>query len=150
MNITIEPGCAVGYMMAPSSKSMAHRLLICAGLCRGVSHIRCMDFNADVLATIACLRALGVVCDVDGDTVTVHGVDMKNAKPQEILDCHESGSTLRFFIPLALCMGKTIKFSGSERLFERPLDVYEKLCYDNGFEFRKSEASVTVCGKLKG
>jgi hypothetical protein len=51
-------------MMAPSSKSMAHRLLICAGLCQGVSHIRCMDFNADILATIACLRALGVVCVV--------------------------------------------------------------------------------------
>ena len=148
MNITIEPGCAVGYMMAPSSKSMAHRLLICAGLCQGVSHIRCMDFNADILATIACLRALGVVCDVDGDTVTVQGVDMKSAKPEDILDCHESGSTLRFFIPLALLGGETVRFTGTEKLLSRPLGVYAQLCAQHGFTYEKNPHFLEIQGKL--
>ncbi len=148
MNITIEPGCAAGYIMAPSSKSMAHRLLVCAGLCQGVSHIRCMDFNADVLATIACLRALGVVCQVDGDTVTVHGVDMKRAKPQDILDCHESGSTLRFFIPLALLSGETVRFTGTEKLLSRPLGVYAQLCARHGFTYEKNPHFLEIRGKL--
>ncbi len=148
MNITIEPGCAVGYMMAPSSKSMAHRLLICAGLCQGVSHIRCMDFNADILATISCLRALGVVCDVDGDTVTVQGVDMKSAKPEDILDCHESGSTLRFFIPLALLGGEAVRFTGTEKLLSRPLGVYAQLCAQHGFTYEKNPHFLEIQGKL--
>ena len=72
---------------------------------------------------------------------------MKTKNP--ILECRESGSTLRFFIPLALCMNQTVILKGSERLLERPLDVYENLCKENGFVFIKDKNSVTVCGNLK-
>ena len=80
MNVTIQPGRAVGYVTVPSSKSMAHRMLICAGLSSGTSQIGGIDLNEDILATIACLRALGADCSVSSDTVTVRGVDMKRAK----------------------------------------------------------------------
>ena len=148
MNITIEPGRAVGHVTAPSSKSMAHRLLICAGLCHGVSHIHGVDFNADILATIACLRALGVECHVDGDTVTVRGVDMKQVKPLDILNCHESGSTLRFFIPLALLCGEKVGFTGTEKLLSRPLEVYAQLCARRGFAYEKTLNFLEVQGRL--
>ena len=71
MNVSIRPGRPGGTVAAPPSKSMAHRLLICAGLSRGTSHISGVDLNEDILATIDCLRALGAKCTVNGDTVTV-------------------------------------------------------------------------------
>ena len=92
MTVTIRPSRAVGAVAAPSSKSMAHRMLICAGLSSGTSQIGGIDLNEDILATIACLRALGADCSVSGDTVTVRGVDMKRAKAMDILSCHESGN----------------------------------------------------------
>ena len=148
MNVTIQPGRAVGYVTVPSSKSMAHRMLICAGLSGGTSHIGGIDLNEDILATIACLRALGAECSVSGDTVTVRGVDMKSAKPMEILSCHESGSTLRFFIPLALLCGNKVSFTGTEKLLSRPLNIYADLCAQRGFTFAQNVSYVDVQGKL--
>ena len=84
----------------------------------------------------------------ENGTVTVNPEGFMK-QTESVLNCRESGSTLRFFIPLALCLGKRITLQGSKRLFERPLDVYEKLCADNGFEFEKGENSVTLCGKLE-
>ena len=67
---------------------------------------------------------------------------MKTETP--VLECRESGSTLRFFIPLALCIGRPVTLKGSERLFERPLTVYEELSKEKGFTFDKGKSSVTV------
>ena len=148
MNVTIQPGRAVGYVTVPSSKSMAHRMLICAGLSGGTSQIGGIDLNEDILATIACLRALGADCSVSGETVTVRGVDMKSAKAMDILSCHESGSTLRFFIPLALLSGNKVSFSGTEKLLSRPLSIYAQLCAQRGFTFTQNVSYVDVQGKL--
>ena len=87
MTVDIRPGRAQGVVSAPPSKSMAHRLLICAGLSDGVSHIRGVALSADIAATIDCLRALGAVCDVEGDTVTVRGADPRKAEPATALCC---------------------------------------------------------------
>ena len=105
MKVTIQPGKAAGTVAAPASKSMAHRQLICAGLAEGSSYIRGVDLNEDILATIDCLRSLGAECIIEGDGVRVVGADMRNAAPETALCCRESGSTLRFFIPLALVCG---------------------------------------------
>ena len=148
MTVTIRPSRAVGAVTAPSSKSMAHRMLICAGLSGGTSQIGGIDLNEDILATIACLRALGADCSVSGDTVTVRGVDMKSAKAMDILSCHESGSTLRFFIPLALLSGHKVSFSGTEKLLSRPLSIYAQLCAQRGFTFTQNVSYVDVQGKL--
>ncbi len=148
MKAIFKPCNLKGKVDAPPSKSMAHRYLICSALSKKKCTISGVDYNEDILATIDCLRAIGVKISVQGDIVTVEPDDFMGAT-SPILNCRESGSTLRFFIPLALCLGKEITFEGSERLFQRPLDVYEKLCSDNGFKFEKNGSSLTVCGELK-
>jgi len=148
MIVEIQPGRACGTVAAPPSKSMAHRLLICAGLAQGTSRISGVDFNEDILATIDCLRALGATCTVEGDTVTVCGTDVRRAQPKAALHCRESGSTLRFFIPLALLCGETTQFTGTQKLLSRPLGIYESLCQERGFVFRQSASQVEVRGKL--
>ena len=148
MKAIFRPCRLSGKVNAPPSKSMAHRYLVGAALSKEKCVISGVDFSEDILATIDCLKAMGVEIQIADDTVTVNAEGfMKSVS--DVMNCRESGSTLRFFIPLALCSGKKITLKGSPRLFERPLDVYEKLCADNGFEFRKNENSVTVCGNLK-
>lgn len=148
MKATFKPCRLKGRINAPPSKSMAHRYLIGAALTKEKCVISGVDYSEDILATIDCLKALGVGISIEKDSVTVNPASFIKT-PLTALDCRESGSTLRFFIPLALCAGARITLQGSSRLFERPLDVYEKLCAENGFEFIKNESSVTVCGKLK-
>lgn len=148
MKAIFNPYKLKGSIAAPASKSMAHRYLIGAALSKENCVISGVDYSEDIFATIDCLKALGAEIQVENDTVTVNS-DRFMKTTDTVLNCRESGSTLRFFIPLALCLGKKITLQGSERLFQRPLDVYEKLCLDNGFEFEKNGNSVTVCGKLK-
>ncbi|MBR4863733.1 MAG: 3-phosphoshikimate 1-carboxyvinyltransferase [Oscillospiraceae bacterium] len=150
MNVTIQKGRACGTVSAPPSKSMAHRLLICAGLSPSVSHINNVDFNEDILATIDCLRAFGAECTIQGDVVTVKGIDPRKSVPSEVLNCRESGSTLRFFIPLSLLSGKKVTLIGTEKLLSRPLNVYEKLCAEYGFSFVQDSRTVEVSGCLSG
>lgn len=147
MIATFEPCTLTGSVDAPPSKSMAHRYLIGAALSKETCTLSGVDFSEDISASIDCLRALGARISIDGDRVEVDpGGFMQVENP--VLECRESGSTLRFFIPLALCLGKPVTLRGSRRLMERPLDVYEDLCLANGFEFRRDEDSLTVCGSL--
>lgn len=148
MRVTIKAGRAHGTVAVPPSKSMAHRLLIAAGLCSGVSVVRGISLSEDVAATLDCLRALGASCDRTGDTVTVRGVDMRTAYPTQELCCRESGSTLRFFIPLALLCGKEVTLCGSKTLLNRPLTVFETLCREKGLAFSQTDDGVTVQGPL--
>lgn len=148
MKAVFSPCKLNGSIDAPPSKSMAHRYLIGAVLSGQRCVLHGIDYSEDILASIDCLRALGAGITTDGDKVTVEpGEFMKTDSP--VLPCRESGSTLRFLIPLALCMGKPVTLRGSERLFERPLDVYEELCLERGFAFSKGKDSVTLCGRLK-
>lgn len=148
MIASFQPCTLRGSVCAPPSKSMAHRALIGAAMAEGASVLRGVDFSEDILATIDCLRALGVQIDLSGDTVTVDPQSfLKAVSP--ILPCRESGSTLRFLIPLALCLGQEVTFHGSQRLLERPLTVYEELCREHGFLWRKTADSLTVCGSLQ-
>lgn len=143
-----KPAALCGSIDAPPSKSMAHRYLIGAALSGQNCTLRGIDYSEDILATIDCLKALGAKITTDNDTVTIEPDDfMQVGNP--VLSCRESGSTLRFFIPLALCLGKTVTLTGSERLMERPLLVYEEICREKGFAFKKDKNSVTLCGKLE-
>lgn len=148
MKAIFKPFELKGTINAPPSKSMAHRYLIGAALTKETSVISGVDYSEDILATIDCLKALGAQIHIENDTVTVNSEKFMTTT-SDVLNCRESGSTLRFFIPLALCLGKEVTLQGSKRLFERPLNTYEKLCFDKGFQFKKSENSVTLCGKLQ-
>ncbi len=146
MTVTIRPSAPAGSVAAPPSKSMAHRLLLCAGLAAGSSVIRGVAPSEDVLATTDCLRALGVDCALDGDTAVVDGAGL--LARTEPLACRESGSTLRFFAPLCLLDGRERTLTGSARLLERPLGVYEDICRARGLRFEKGETSLRLCGRL--
>lgn len=148
MRATFTPARLQGAIAAPPSKSMTHRYLIGAALSGQTCMLTGVDYSEDVLATIDCLNALGATVTMDGDTVTVdpHGF-MQTEHP--VLDCRESGSTLRFLLPLALCLGRPVTLRGSGRLLERPLDVYEQLCHRQGFTFQKGVTALTVRGSLQ-
>lgn len=147
MTARIRPSRATGEMQSPPSKSMAHRLLVCAGLSPGVSVVRGVSDSDDMHATIDCLRALGAAVEKCGDTVTVQG--MAAVKPRSPLPCRACGSTLRFFVPIALLGDQPVTLTGTQTLFSRPLHVYETICRMQGLTFAQKAQSLTVCGKLR-
>jgi len=147
MNVTIEPSAPGGTVPAPPSKSMAHRLLICAGLAIGEKTVHGVACSEDILATMDCLRALGVKCEARGGDVVVSGYTPHCGAAGAVLPCRESGSTLRFFLPLCL-FGPPMTLTGSRRLLARPLDVYRELCETQGIRFEQGETSVLVQGTL--
>lgn len=148
MIATLKPCKLSGKIDAPPSKSMAHRYLIGAALSNEVCELSGVDYSEDILASIDCLKALGAKVTIDEDCVCVDPDGFMQVE-NPVLECRESGSTLRFFIPLALCLGKPVTLRGSKRLLERPLDIYEDLCHEHGFTFEKKADNITVCGDLK-
>ncbi len=147
MTVKIKKGTARGRVKAPPSKSMAHRYLICAALSEG-SVVKGVSFSRDIKATLSCLEALGAKVEVEGDTVSIGGKNPQGKIKSNKLFCDESGSTLRFLLPLCLLFDEKITLYGSERLFERSLSVYEQICISQGICFEKTSNSVTVKGKL--
>ena len=147
MNVRITPSLLHGTVQAPPSKSMAHRHLICAALADGISVVGGVDYSEDILATMDCMTAFGAKFTTDGSTVTVDGRGMFRGDGA-ILNCRESGSTLRFLLPMALCCGRPMTFRGKGRLMERPMDIYEDLCREKGFSFTRAPGEITVCGNL--
>ena len=137
MRVKIEKGIARGVINAHASKSMAHRLLISAALAEGVSIIHGISKCDDVLATLDCLYNLGVKTEVLGDDVKIYGKDFRNVKATSALWCKESGSTLRFMIPIALLSKNTIVFSGAKTLMQRPMQIYAEIAKKKGVNLRQ-------------
>ena len=154
MNVRIGKGKARGTAQAPPSKSMAHRLLICAGLAEGTSEIRGIARSEDVAATIDCLSSLGALCQRKPDEeetllVTGAGSRVTERKNRAELPCRESGSTLRCFIPLCLLSDSEAVLYGSQRLLVRPLTVYEELCRRQNLTFCREKNSISLKGPLE-
>ncbi len=147
MKAIFSPSFAQGEISAPPSKSMAHRALIAAALAEGESRLSPIALSEDMLATMDCLTSLGACFSRNGEEVLVKGFGKKPSFGKELF-CRESGSTLRFLIPLCLLSGEEYVLSGSERLLERPLSVYEDLCREKGFLFERKEEKLFVSGKL--
>ena len=147
MRVSFSPSFARGTVPAPPSKSMAHRALIAAALAEGESEVFPLALSEDILATMDCLSSLGACFTKDGDRVLVRGMG-KNFSQRGEMNCRESGSTLRFLIPLCLLTGGEYTLFASRRLLARPLSVYESLCREKGFRFEKKEDSLTLKGKL--
>lgn len=137
-----------GSVAAPPSKSMAHRLLICAGLANGTSVINGVEQSDDVKATLRCLSALGVDSRVEGESVSVYGNG--GVLPSSVLNCGECGSTLRFFIPICLLSGEESKLTGSARLMQRPLSVYRDICAERGLYYELTDNVLTLRGVIGG
>lgn len=148
MRRRIEKGTAHGRVQAPPSKSMAHRLLLAAGLSAGGSTVCRVPPSLDVLATLDCLRALGADCRVTGSTVFVRGVWPGAFPADAVLPCRECGTALRFFIPVCLLSDHLTRFSGAPGLFRRPLSAYADLCRERGLTFDLSSRALSVRGPL--
>lgn len=148
MRAIIKPGAAHGEIKAPTSKSVAHRLLIAAALSESKSVISSVTKSEDVLATLDCLKALGAKIKIKGDTVTVLGRDMRTTAPSDILHCRESGSTLRFIIPIAALSGAKVALTGAEKLLSRPLSVYEKIFDDRELLLKRIGNLLFIDGPL--
>lgn len=148
MRVLIKKGKAQGQIDAPASKSMAHRALICGALSKK-SVIKGIAFSEDIKATLGCLAALGADVKIEGSTVTIGGLLQNKAKVEKPLFCNESGSTLRFLLPLCLLKDEAICLAGSKRLFERSLSVYEEICKSQGIQYLKGDDRVAVKGKLQ-
>lgn len=148
MKVTIAPSRGEGTVMAPPSKSMAHRALICGALA-GNSTITRLAYSQDVKATVDCLRALGAEVSTEGDTAAVSPLCWKTIPEKAVLPCNESGSTMRFFLPLCMAAGKPVTLTGSQRLLERPLSVYEDIARQQDIELIRAQNQVTVCGRLR-
>ena len=150
MKIKIQKGTARGRITAPPSKSMAHRLLICAAMSEGKSTVKGISECEDVLATLDCLTALGIKTERQGCDVIVEGKSFKDISPISPLKCRESGSTLRFMIPPAMLSGHTTVFYGAKSLMQRPMSIYENLFREKGLTYIGDGESIVVKGILCG
>lgn len=149
MQVSIRPSLGCGVMQAPPSKSMAHRLLIGGALSAGESVIEGISHSEDMLATLDCLSALGATVIRQDQTVTVTRFNPFSLPKNAVLPCRESGSTLRFFIPLCLLSDTPVTLTGSEKLFSRPLGIYEDICQKQGIRFERQQDRLHLCGRLQ-
>ena len=148
MNVTIKPSLARGTVCAPPSKSAAHRAMIAAALSDGCI-VAGLGESADIRATRECLVRLGAAVRQTEGGEHFGALDPR-AIPECTIDCGESGSTLRFLLPLCLIGGRRITLRGHGRLLQRPLTEYAELCAQRGFTFELAEDRLTVCGRLCG
>ena len=149
MKIKIEKSVASGVATAPPSKSYAHRLLICSALAKGESTVCGISESDDIKATLSCLDSLGVDYTRDHGTIKLQGINLHKSSSATDFYCNESGSTLRFFIPIALAIGGKFNFYGTERLISRGISVYEGICKDQGIICAKYSDKIFLEGKLK-
>lgn len=148
MKVKILPSKTSGEVSAPPSKSFAHRYLIGSVLSRGKCVIKNIADSDDISATLSCIEQLGGSVTKDGNTVTVIPTKEKQIE-NAVFDCKESGSTLRFFIPVVLATGaKNCTFSGSERLLARGIKEYEKLFENSDVTIKSDEKSIEISGTL--
>ncbi len=149
MDLIIKKSRGEGCVLAPPSKSMAHRYLISAMLASGESKIRNISYSSDFLATLNVISNLGCSVIKDKYSVTVFGLGDREYDNRNILDCNESGSTLRFIIPILLTKNMEFTLTGTEKLLSRPLDEYEKMSKEYGFLFKKEDGKIVLKGNLK-
>lgn len=148
MNKTILPGARTGEVHIPASKSQAHRMLLCAAMGEKEVTLRCRGLSKDILATVACLKALGASVDAEGEVLHLRPV---SAPPPGLrpLPCGESGSTLRFLLPLAGALGASAVFEREGRLPERPIEPLGRELCRNGMDIRGDGARLYCSGHLR-
>ncbi len=148
MNIQITPHKLTGTVSIPASKSMTHRAIICAALAGGISHLTGINYSKDINATLDIMAAFGANFQKDGSTVVMSGI----GTPAEsaVADCCESGSTLRFLIPVAAALGIRTEFRGRARLPQRPITPYIRELSQKGVTFHYHNTMPFVMeGKLQ-
>ena len=149
MKVTITPRKLSGTIQVPPSKSQAHRLIIGAALANGTSHIHNLAHSQDICATLECMTQLGAIESQGGAVVTGIGRSRPSTGILPVLDCGESGSTIRFLMPVALAVASGGVFRGRGRLMERPYKPYEDIFTRQNITFTRQPGQITLSGTLK-
>ena len=147
--IQVENSKLKGIVKVPPSKSMAHRAIICAALGSGVSIIENIDYSDDINATIDGMISLGAYIEKDGHRLTITGAFNKDVKRNSVrtIDCNESGSTLRFLLPISLLFDGMTKFVGRGNLGKRPLDTYYNIFKEQGIKYSATNDKLNLMVK---
>ena len=152
-DLKIYPSKLKGEVKIPPSKSMAHRAIICAALSDGLCIIENIDYSDDIIATIEAMNSLGAKIVKHKDYIEVIGAYGSNEKAKEtrVIDCNESGSTLRFLVPISLLFKGSSKFIGRGNLGKRPLTTYYNIFERQGIEYSYEEdnLNLVINGELK-
>ena len=153
MNQVILPGGRTGTWAAVPSKSQLHRLLICAALSASPVTIASAASGADIDATIRCLRALGAEITMGTREIFVRGIAAGAAdaqkRPPVRLDVGESGSTLRFILPILGALGTSARIQMHGRLPQRPMEPLASLLTAHGMQLQQNGDYLTVSGRLQ-
>ena len=156
-SILIKPSTLKGTVILPPSKSLSHRAIICASLCgdNEISHIDNVILSDDIKATIdgmIQLRAEIEIIENDDKTCCLNVRGSRRSVEYAEINCRESGSTLRFLIPVGLMLADRCKFLGRGKLIERPLDIFYKIFDEDEIKYKNSNGKLplTVSGKLRG
>lgn len=146
--IKIKPSKLKGKLFIPPSKSLSHRAIICASLSEGEeeSIINNLILSEDINATIDGMKKLGAEISISGNKACIKRSHKIEQNP--VIDCRESGSTLRFLIPISIALNNNCKFTGSNKLFERPLDAYYDIFDKQQINYKANENSLMINGKL--
>ncbi|HEY5525238.1 MAG TPA: 3-phosphoshikimate 1-carboxyvinyltransferase [Clostridium sp.] len=154
-SLKLYPKNLKGEVKIPPSKSMAHRAVICAALGDSVSKITNIDLSDDIIATIDAMRSIGAVINNNSEYIEVRGINAKDLSLERdyerVIDCNESGSTLRFLVPIALAFEGVTRFVGRGNLGKRPLNTYYEIFDAQGIKYECKEGilDLVTSGQLR-
>ena len=137
MNVKITPKKLKGDVVVPPSKSLSHRAIIAASLAKGKSIIKNVLYSKDIIATIGAMRALGANIIEHDNYLEIYG--SKTKRVNKIIDANESGSTIRFMIPIALTVDEEVTFVGKNNLVKRPLDTFFEIFDEQNIKYERKE-----------
>lgn len=148
-SVLVKGGRLSGTIAAPPSKSQTHRAIICAALAKGESTVSPIELSEDIIATLNAVQALGAAVEIRSNSVTIDGTGtFRNT--DAAIDCGESGSTLRFILPLAAAGGVTTHFTGRGKLPSRPIDTLLHELESHGVTADNTSLPLQISGKLTG
>ncbi len=147
MQVKIRPIKPNGEISAVASKSDAHRAIICAALSEDKTNIHISHISKDIEATLHCIKKMGADFVKKDNVYEI--TPIKKLLPNPVLDCNESGSTLRFLLPVSSALGFGATFVGSGRLPERPMELIVDLLTEHGNNFSSSHLPITVSEKTR-
>ena len=152
--IQLIPTKLKGKITPPPSKSLAHRAIIAAGLSKGISRIDHIEYSQDIKATIKAMEALGTIIEQHEDYLIINGqytFTKNNTMPGVEIDCEESGSTLRFMIPISIVKENKVRFIGRGQLGKRPLNTFYEIFerQNIGYLYRENVLDLNIIGTLK-
>ncbi len=149
MKVKVYPSSVSGKITIPPSKSMSHRAIICAALANGKSVISNVAYSDDIKITIEGMKQLGADITCLEDSVIVQGIKDFTQLKDNVVFCNESGSTLRFFIPIFSLCDCSIAFTGRNRLLKRPQTIYEDIFKQQGISYFQDDEKIAIGGKLQ-